>query len=80
MAGHDPDTDRALIEDRFQSYLLMPLAAGQDDRDRPSVPLGAQMHLGRKPTLAATESLSSLRLTPRWRRLGGRRQRVGGRE
>jgi hypothetical protein len=46
--------DRPLIQHRFEGELLMPLAPGQHHRDRPSVACRAPMHLGRKPTLAAT--------------------------
>jgi hypothetical protein len=45
--------DRTLVEHRFQSDLLVPLAASQYHGDRPSVAFGTQMHLGRKTALAA---------------------------
>lgn len=38
--------DCPLVQHRFQSDLLMPLATGQHNRDRPSVAFRTQMHLG----------------------------------
>jgi len=48
--------DRPLIQHRLEGDLLVSLTAGQHHGDRPPVALGAQVQLGREPTLTATKS------------------------
>src|SRR3954466_8633150 len=43
--------DRTPVQDVLQSDLLMALASGQNGRDGPTMAFGAQVDLGREPTL-----------------------------
>ena len=75
VAGHTPrpqtgsaptgTSDRALVQQRLERNLLMPLTASQHRRDRPAMALGPQVQLGREAALAAAQRLPGLRLTPR---------------
>ena len=75
VAGHTPrpqtgsaptgTSDRALVQQRLERNLLMPLTASQHCRDRPAMALGPQVQLGREAALAAAQRLPGLRLTPR---------------
>lgn len=66
--------DHPLIQHRFERDLLMPLAAGQPDCDRPPMALGAPMHRGSKSRPGCAPALREP--VPHWRRRrpGARRQ------
>src|SRR4051794_33424907 len=49
--------DRARVEHRLQRHLLVLLAAGKDDSDRPAIALSPQVDLGREAASGAAERL-----------------------